>query len=124
MGSPVTVTVQVENGSDLFSGAPIKIKYDPAQLRLNDMSPGDLLTRDGVKVNAVKDIRNDAGEATMTVARPVGSPGISGSGAIVTLNFVAVGKGQGTVTLVDSALRNSQGQPIEVTLGSLPVTIQ
>ena len=124
VGSPVTVMVQVENASELFSGAPIKIKYDPAQLRLNDMLPGELLTRDGVKVSAVKDIRNDAGEATMTVARPVGSAGVSGSGAIVTLNFVAVGKGLSTVTLVDSALKNAQGQPLEVTLGSLAVTVQ
>lgn len=116
--------VQVENASALFSGASIKIKYDPAQLRLNDMTPGDLLARDGVRLTAVKDIRNDAGEATMTVARPAGSPGISGSGFIVTLNFVAVGKGTSTVTLVDSALKNAQGQPLGVTLGSLPVTVQ
>jgi len=123
-GSPVNVTIQVENGADVFSGAPIRIKYDPSKLRLNDMSAGDLLARGGVTVSAVKDIRNDAGEATMTVARAPGSPGVSGSGAIVTLNFVAVGKGSSAVTLDSSTLKNSQGQPVNVLLGSLPVTVQ
>ena len=123
-GSPVNVTIQVENGADVFSGAPIRIKYDPSKLRLNDMSAGDLLARGGVTVSAVKDIRNDAGEATMTVARAPGSPGVSGSGAIVTLNFVAVGKGASAVTLDSSTLKNSQGQPVNVLLGSLPVTVQ
>jgi general secretion pathway protein D len=124
VGSTVTVMVQVENASDVYAGSPIKIKYDPAQLRLNDMTPGDLLSRDGGAVSAVKDIRNDAGEATATLTRPPGSSGVNGSGPIVVLNFVAVGKGTSTVTLNGSALKNGQGQPLEVTLGSLPVTIQ
>ena len=68
-GNPVTVTVQVENVDDLFSGSPIQIKYDPAQLRLNDIVPGDLFTRDGVLATSQKDIRNDTGDATLTVTR-------------------------------------------------------
>jgi general secretion pathway protein D len=124
VGSAVTVMVQVENASDVYAGSPIKIKYDPAQLRLNDMTPGDLLARDGAAVSAVKDIRNDAGEATTTLTRPPGSSGVSGSGSIVVLNFVAVGKGTSSVTLNGSALKNAQGQPLDVTLASLPVTIQ
>ena len=124
VGSAVTVMVQVDNANDVYAGSPIKIKYDPAQLRLNDMTPGELLTREGVAVSTVKDIRNDAGEATATLTRPAGSPGVSGSGAIVVLNFVAVGKGTSTVTLNGSALKNAEGQPMNVTLGSLPVTIQ
>ena len=110
-GSNFTVTIQVENAKDLFSAAPLKIKFDPAQLRLNEMAPGELFTRDGVRVNSVKDIRNDNGEATLTVARFPGSPGISGSGGVAVLNFVAVGKGASAVTVVDSTFKNSQGQP-------------
>ena len=107
------MTVQLENVHDLFRRRRIKIKYDPAQLRLNDMGPGDLLTRGRTRVTSVKDIRNDTGEATLTIARLPGSPGVSGSGAMATLNFVAVGKGTSKVTVVDSAFKNSQGQPIE-----------
>jgi hypothetical protein len=121
---PLTVTITVDNANDLFSAAPLKIKYDPTKLRLNDASAGDLFTRDGARVNAIKDIRNDAGEATLTIARSPGSPGVSGSGAIAVLNFVATGKGQSTISVVDSTLKNSTGQPIAATAGSIPVTVQ
>jgi general secretion pathway protein D len=120
----VTVTVQLENANDLFSGSPIKIKFDPAQLRLNDIGPGELFTRDGVRISAVKNIRNDTGEAELTVSRLPGSSGISGTGPIAALNFVAIGKGSSTITVVDSALKNSQQQPIQVVLGEVPVKIQ
>jgi general secretion pathway protein D len=124
VSSPVVVTVQVENANDVAAGSPLKIKYDPAQLRLNDITPGEMLSRDGVRVTTVKDIRNDAGEATLTISRLAGSPGISGSGAIATLNFVAVGAGSSTVSLADSAVKNSKQETITVTLGELPVKVQ
>jgi len=82
------------------------------------------LSRDGGRVTTVKDIRNDAGEATLTISRLPGSPGVSGSGAIATLNFVAVGAGSSTVSLTGSVVQNSQQQPVTVTLGELPVKIQ
>ncbi len=75
-------------------------------------------------MTSVKDIRNDTGEATLMVSRLPGSPGISGSGAIATLNFVAVGKGSSTVTVTDSILKNSQQQNLAVTPSELPVTVQ
>jgi general secretion pathway protein D len=124
ISSPVVVTVQVENAADVAAGSPIRIKFDPMQLRLNDISAGDLLSRDGGRVSFVKDIRNDTGEATLTVSRLPNTPGVTGTGAIATLNFIAIGKGSSTVTLVDSVLKNSQQQPVPATLGELPVTVQ
>jgi hypothetical protein len=116
--------VTVVGVSDLFSAAPLKIKYDPTKLRLNDASAGDIFSRDGARPTAIKDIRNDAGEATITIARPVGSGGVSGSGGLAVFNFVAVGKGQTTITVVDSTLKNGPGQAIPASVGSIPVTIQ
>jgi len=123
-GATVQVTIQVDNVHDLYSAAPLKIKYDPAQLRLNDMGPGEILTRDGTRATSVKDIRNDNGEATLTITRTPGSGGASGSGALAVLNFVAIGKGTSKVSVVDSALKNSQGQPISVALGEALVRVQ
>jgi general secretion pathway protein D len=121
---PMVVTVTVDGASDLFSAAPLKIKFDPTKLRLNDITPGDLFTRDGTRANFIKDIRNDTGEATVTVARVQGSPGASGAGSIAVLNFVAVGKGQSTISVVDTTMKNSQGQAIPASAGSIPVTVQ
>jgi len=122
-GNPVTVTVQVENVDDLFSGSPIHIKFDKDQLRLNEIAPGDIFTRDGVRATSQKDIRNDTGDATLTVTRLPGTAGISGSGAMATLNFVAVGHGTTTIK-VDAQLKNSKQQPIAIEPREISVRIQ
>lgn len=121
---PFTVTVTVDGSNDLFSAAPLKIKFDATKLRLNDASAGSLFTGDGARANAVKDIRNDSGEATLTIARMPGSPGVSGSGPIAVLNFVAIGKGESTISIVDTTLKDSQGRPISAATSSIPVTVQ
>jgi len=120
----ITVNVLLENVSDLFSGSPIKIKFDPSQLRLNDIAAGELWSRDGVRVTAVKDIRNDLGEATLTVSRLPGFPGISGSGSVATLTFAAVGNGSSAVTITDLGLKDSKSQSVAATLVELPVKVQ
>ena len=122
-GGPVMVMVQIENASDLFSASPIRVKYDSSLLRLNDVTPGELFTRDGARVTSVKDIRNELGEATLTVARPPGTKGISGSGAVLVLNFTAIGKGVGTIKLPDFMLKDSQQRPFAAHPGELPVKI-
>jgi hypothetical protein len=122
-GGPVMVMVHVENAADLFSASPIRIKYDASLLRLNDVTPGELFTRDGVRITSVKDIRNELGEATLTVARPPGTKGISGSGAVLMLNFTAIGKGEGTIKLPEFLLKDSQLRPVAARPGELPVKI-
>ncbi len=121
---PLVVTVTADGASDLASASPLKIKFDPTKLRLDNVSAGDLFTRDGTVVTTVKDIRNDAGEATVTITRPPGSAGVLGNGPIAVFNFVAVGRGQTTINVIDSTLKNSAGQPIPAAAGSIPVTIQ
>jgi general secretion pathway protein D len=122
-GATVNVSVQIDNVADLFSASPIRIKYDPALLKLDDASPGELFGRDGVHTTQVKDIRNEVGEATLTVARAPGAKGISGTGSVLMLNFTAIGKGKGTITLPDFSLKNSQLQPVAAAPGQLPVTV-
>ena len=63
-GATVKVNVQVENGASMNSVAPLRIKYDPALLRLEDIAPGDIFSRGGGGATSTKDIRNDAGEAS------------------------------------------------------------
>lgn len=119
-----TLTVQLDGASDLYSVSPLQIKFDPAQVRLNDAAAGDLLTRDGVKVAKQQDIRNDAGEATLTFIRLPGASGVSGSGALATLSFSAIGRGTGTVAITGASLKNSQMQAAPAALASVPVTVQ
>lgn len=119
-----TVTLQVENAANAFSATPVRIRWDPGLLRMNDIVAGDLLSRDGGRVTSVKDIRNDTGEATISIARVPDSPGVNGTGALATLNFVAVGRGTGSISVQEIGLKNPQGQAITVSVATVPVTVQ
>ena len=118
------VNAQIENVTDLASVSPLHIKFDPALMRLDDIVPGDLLSRDGVRLASVKDIRNDVGEATITVTRPPGSPGVAGTGSIAVLNFTLLANGRGSVAVPELGLMSAQSQPITATVSELPVTVQ
>ncbi len=124
LSAPLTIIVQAENMQDLFTASPIRIKWDPKVLRLNEITPGDLLARENQRVTSAKDIRNDAGEAWITMNRLPGAPGVSGSGPLAVFAFTAIGKGSTKVTVTDFGLKNTQLQPIVVTGPEADVTIQ
>jgi general secretion pathway protein D len=97
-GGTITAALMVENASDLFS-APLRIKFDPKIVRLNDITAGELLAPDGKPL--LKNILNDTGEASMTLSRTPDLSGVSGSGRLVTFVFQALEKGTATVSLTD-----------------------
>jgi general secretion pathway protein D len=121
--TPFTVNVELNGAADATSISPLRVKWDPAVLRLTDITPGDLLSRNGGAVSSIKDVRNDAGEATINVTRTAGA-GITGSGPVAVLNFVAVAPGKGSVTVTEMGLKNSQSQVVPVALGSVSVAVQ
>jgi len=118
------LSIQLDGATDLSSLDPLQVKYDPTQVRLEDVSAGDLLTRDGVKVDKQQDIRNDAGEARVSLARAAGAKGVFGSGAVATLSFSAIGKGSSTISIIGASLKNTQSQTAPAELASVPVTVQ
>jgi len=123
-GGTTSVVVQIENVTDLASVSPLHIKFDPALMRLDDIVPGDLVSRDGARLASVKDIRNDVGEATITITRPPGLPGVAGTGSIALLNFTLLANGRSSVTIPELGLTSAQSQPISATISELPVTVQ
>jgi general secretion pathway protein D len=120
----VAVNVQLENVNDLFAITSLKLKFDPAVLKLNDVTPGEMIQREGGRVTSVKEIHNDTGEVLLTVTRLSGSTGVNGSGSIATLNFTAVGKGSSRLQVTELAMKNSKELPLAATLSELPVTVQ
>jgi hypothetical protein len=123
LGGQVVATLNAQNVTDLFSAAPIRLKWDPNLLRLNQISPGDFLKQDGQNPPVI-DIRNDNGEATINVSRITGAPGANGSGVLAQLTFSAIGKGSGTVTVTEAALKDTKQQPIAASVSSLTFTVQ
>jgi general secretion pathway protein D len=110
LSSTFSVAVALAGAEDA-AGAPMQIQFDPKILRLNDITLGDLMTQGGQEPILTKNILNDAGAATVQLARPAGSAGASGDGVLVNLNFQAVGRGSTGVTIPNLTVFNSQGQP-------------
>ena len=119
-----TLSLQLDGAADLYSVSALQIKFDPAQVRLNEVAAGDLLTRDGVKVTKEQDIRNDSGEATVALTRLPGAKGVSGAGVVATLSFSALTKGSSTVSITGASLKNLQLQTQTPELASVPVSVQ
>jgi hypothetical protein len=115
----VVVGLQVENAADL-AGVPIKIRWDPKILRLNQITPAGLLAEPGGNPPSL-DIRNDTGDATIDMSR---TAGVNGTGLLMQFTFTAVGKGTSNLSVTELSLRDSQKKPLSVTAPSLPVTVQ
>ncbi|MBS1874305.1 MAG: tetratricopeptide repeat protein [Acidobacteria bacterium] len=124
LGGQLNLTLQGELMQDLFTASPIRLKWDPKVLRLNEITPGELLSRDNQRITSAKDIRNDSGEAWITMNRLPGAGGVNGSGGLATLSFTAIGKGATVVVVSEFGLRNAQLQPIAVTAPAVEVTVQ
>jgi general secretion pathway protein D len=111
VNSPVVLTLHVANATDLFS-APVKIKFDPKLLRMTAATAGAFLSGDGQRASFTENTLNDTGEATVNLNRLPGVAGISGSGALASFTFLAVGKGSANVQVVESSFKNSKMQAI------------
>lgn len=122
--APFTVNVRLENVADASSVNPLRVTWDPALLRLNDIAPGELMSQNGGQVTSVKDIRNDTGQATLTISRAAGLPGVTGSGNVAVLTFVAMAPGMGQVAVSEISVRDTQNRTAGVALSSFPVTIR
>jgi general secretion pathway protein D len=123
VGSTVSVNVTIDGGADI-SSAPMQISFDPKVLKLNDVIRGDFLSSDGQQPVFTKNVMNDTGTATIQLGRQPGTPGVSGSGVLVTLNFQAVGKGATPVFIPNLTVRNSQGQQVADGSPRMTVNVQ
>ncbi len=122
-GSPIVVSLHVEGADDLAS-TPMKIKYDPKRLKLDAVTPGAFLGSDGQRPNFKENVRNDDGEATITLSRLPGSKGLTGTGAILGLTFTTLMPGNTTVSVLEPSLKTSEDRPVPANSPSLNVEIR
>jgi general secretion pathway protein D len=123
LSQAATVTINLENATDLM-GAPLRIKWDPKMLRLNDVTAGTLFASGGQQPIFSRNVRNDEGEVAITLQRMPGATPVSGFGSLVTLIFQAVGQGSTAVSVVEASLRDSKNQPVAVQMASGAVNVE
>lgn len=119
-----TLTVQMDGAANMAALSPLHIKFDPAQVRLNDVSAGELLKGGGAKIATVREIRNESGEATLSVTRAPDAGGVTGSGPVAMFNFSAIGRGTGAISIADASVKNTQSQSEATELASVPITVE
>ena len=117
------LVLQLDNTTDVFA-APIRVKWDPKILQLKGINAGGLLAADGKNNPPVLDIRNDAGEASFNLSRVTGAGGVDGSGVLAQFTFMAIGKGDTSVTVSEAALKDSKQQPITLATPTVAVTVK
>jgi len=122
-GANFTATLQANGVSDLYS-ALVRVKFDPQALKLIGVQRGSLPAMDGQQPLFTRNIQGDAGEVSINITRLPGTGGVSGSGALATLTFQAVGRGATEIACLDLSLRDSQQQPVPAAPPKLAVTIQ
>jgi general secretion pathway protein D len=120
-GSSFALNVILANGQDI-STVPVEISYDPKVMEFQSVAPGDFLNRDGQPVTLVH--RDDPpGRLVINAQRPPGSAGVSGSGTVYRLMFMAKTKGGGVISVATPGARNSQNQQLTVQGAQATVTV-
>jgi hypothetical protein len=122
-GTTVSVSLQVNNASDL-AAVQMGLKFDPKILRINNITGGDLIRRNGPELVPSRNVLNDSGDATIGIARDPATGGISGSGSVLTIVFQAVGKGPTTLTVPQLTMTGSAGQPIPAPPPNLTINVK
>lgn len=103
--------LQVDDAKDVMS-APIRIQFDPKLLSLNEITRGAFWIPDGEEPLVIRNLQNDAGTASIQLTRKPGTPGVSGAGAMLTLSFKAVGRGNSKISATNVTVINSQSQAV------------
>ena len=119
LGGVVAVTLDLNGASDLMSAA-MRAKYDDKVIKLIGITRGGLLAQDGQAV----DFTQDAGKGEFRMNRVAGAPGVTGSGQLVTLTFLALQKGATEISLEDVQVENVRREPIQPSVRSVNVSVQ
>ena len=107
-GATFQVPVLLNGGVDV-SSIGLQLKYDPAMFSLVNANLGDVLSRDGQAAQIIH--TDDGGKVTISLSRPPGSTGITGSGMVCVLTFQAKAAGESVIALERGSATNSNQQP-------------
>ncbi len=117
------VNLRIENARDLFS-IPLEVSYETDYLKLSKVRNGSFLGRDGQPIAVVQRIEEQSGKATITLTRPPGSGGVSGSGSLATLTFETLRPGTTSLLIFPADVRSPTQEFSPVTGAQATVTIR
>jgi general secretion pathway protein D len=123
IGQTFVVNVVVENVKDLFS-LPFLVQFDSKVIQIDDVRHGGFMSSDGQAVAIVQRIDPENGVAIISLTRPPGTSGTSGSGAVVTLVARSLSAGRTALRIPQVNARTATQQPILLSTGECIVVVQ
>jgi general secretion pathway protein D len=121
-GESVSVDVAVENVTALFA-VPFALRFDPQVVELVEVHHGGFLGGEQ-PVALVHRVDKEAGTAIVSLSRPPGSGGTSGSGTLVTLVFKGVAAGRSPLQVQNAAARDAQQQPVRLQISAGEILVE
>ncbi len=91
-GETFEVPLHIENASET-AAVSLALSYDSQALKLLRTAKGDFLAKDNQPVAVVEREEEETGKTSITLSRPPGSPGVSGSGELAVFTFQALRPG-------------------------------
>ena len=122
-GGKLTVAVSIENAQDA-SSASFALSFNPKALKLVTVQDGGFLSQGGNASSLSPAIDNDNGKATVSLTRPAGSAGVSGSGVLANLQFEAVGPGTASITFSQASVADASQTPLPTSSSGTQVTVK
>jgi general secretion pathway protein D len=122
-GGKFTVAVSIENAQDA-GATTFAITFNPKALKLVTVQDGGFLSQGGKPGSLSPKIDNDNGTASVSLTRPVGSPGVSGGGVLANLQFEAVGPGVASITFSQASVADASQTPLPTSSSGTQVTVK
>ncbi len=121
-GATFRVQLDLRNVRNAYA-LSFQLNYNPQVLQVQAVNLGGFLSRDGKAPALVHREDAQAGFALVTLSRPPNVPGISGSGDVLTLTFLAKAPGQSPLTITRLGARDPSGNPAPLAAAAATVTV-
>lgn len=123
IGQQFKLDIKVSDIKDVFE-APFVLSYDPVLVEFISASEGSFLKGDNKQVAFSSKVDMGSGTVTVSLARGTGSGGISGSGDLMSLVFLAKAQGSAGFGFNSTTFSTDSGQPVTVLPFSTAVEIR
>jgi Cohesin domain/Dockerin type I domain len=122
-GQLVNLDIHVDSVTDLY-GWNFDINFDPSILQAISVTEGDFLDSGGSTFFIPGDIDNVGGDISFNAdSLESAVPGVTGSGGLAEVQFMAIAPGMSPVDLVNLSLLDSQLNPIDADIANGAVTV-
>ena len=122
VGETVVIGLAIQDAQDLFS-IPVLLQYNPAVISVEEVRPGGFLAGGGAQPAIVQRVDRERGQAIISATRMPNTPGISGSGTIVSIVVRGVAPGPSQLSILQVNARNSQQQPLALITSEATVNV-